>query len=353
MKFGIFLPNGSNGYIPSLAAPRYLPTFQHNLAIAQEAERQGFDFLLSMMKFRGFGGATGYWDACLDSFNLMAGLAAATTRIGLFPSTALLATHPAIAARQVATIDDISGGRCGLNIVTGWNRPEYTQMGLWPGDDYYDRRYDYAAEYVAILKALWRDGHVTYKGEFFTLDDCTVLPRPSKEPTIVCAGQSPLGQRFTARHGDYSFMMAPTSQVANFRLSLDSAAQAEGRSVGTYSLHTLIIAPTDAEARRIGEDIVAQADTVAIGNFLASASLDTNVAGTSAHLQAGLSRPMEDGNVAFMGMPVIHGSPETVAAKIDDIVAETGVEGMLFDWPDFVQGARDFGEKVMPKLRCH
>jgi len=49
-------------------------------------------------------------------------------------------------------------------------------------------------------------------------------------------------------------------------------------------------------------------------------------------------------------MPVIHGSPETVASKIDDIAAATGVEGILFSMPDFVPAIRNFGEKVMPRL---
>ena len=144
MKFGVFLPNGSNGYIPSKASPVYLPAYAHNKAITLEAERLGLDFVLSMMKFKGFGGETGYWDACLESFTLMSALAAETTRIGLFPSVTLLSAHPPVVARMIATLDDISEGRCGLNIVTGWNKPEYTQMGLWRGDEYYDRRYDYA-----------------------------------------------------------------------------------------------------------------------------------------------------------------------------------------------------------------
>jgi hypothetical protein len=55
VKFGIFLPNGSNGYIISRASPQYSPTFEHNKAIAIEAERQGFHMILSMMKYRGFG----------------------------------------------------------------------------------------------------------------------------------------------------------------------------------------------------------------------------------------------------------------------------------------------------------
>ena len=70
MRFGVFLPNGSNGYIMSKAIPPYMPTWELNRDITLEAERLGFDFVLSMMKFRGFGGETGYWDGCLESFSL-------------------------------------------------------------------------------------------------------------------------------------------------------------------------------------------------------------------------------------------------------------------------------------------
>lgn len=352
MKFGVFLPNGSNGYIPSTTSPRYLPTWQHNLDISLEAERQGLDFVLSMMKYRGFGGESGYWDACLETFTLMAALAAATKTIGLFPSVTLLAHHPALCARMVATIDDISGGRCGLNIVTGWNKPEYTQMGLWRGDDYYDRRYEYAADYLSIVKALWRDGRVTHHSEFFDLDDCTVTPHPGRELPIVCAGQSPKGVAFTAAHGDHNFVMAHPSQLRTIVDNVQALSARHGRRVGTYALLGLIIAPTDAEARRIGDDIIAGADKGAIENIMKSAALDGNVGGTADRLKEALSLPLEDGNIAFMSFPVVYGSPATVAAKLDDIAAETGVEGMLFSWPDFVPGIRDFGEKVMPRLKC-
>ena len=91
MKFGVFLPNGSNGYIISKAIPPYLPTWELNKAVTIEAERQGLDFVLSMMKFRGFGGETGYWDACLESFSLMSALATVTNRIGLIPTVTILA----------------------------------------------------------------------------------------------------------------------------------------------------------------------------------------------------------------------------------------------------------------------
>lgn len=352
MKFGIFLPNGSNGYIPSAGSPVYLPTFEHNKAITLEAERQGLDFVLSMMKYKGFGGETGYWDACLESFTLMAGLAAVTERIGLFPTVTVLAHQPPLIARMVATIDDISNGRCGLNVVTGWNKPEYTQMGLWRGDEYYNRRYEYAADYLTLVKKFWNQDYVNHDSEFFKVEECTVWPRPERRIPIVCAGQSPAGIAFTAQHGDHSFIMAEKPVLADVCAKMRDEAAKVGREVGIYALFQLVIAETDAEALQQCEAIVAGADHGAIGNILASAAMDTNPGGTSDRMKSGLERNFEDGNLAFMGMPVIYGSPQTVASKIDDIAAETGVDGILFSMPDFVSAIRMFGEQVMHRLNC-
>lgn len=350
MKFGVFLPNGSNGYIPSAGSPVYLPTYAHNLEISREAERQGLDFVLSMMKFRGFGGATGYWDACLESFTLMAGIAAATRTIGLFPSISILSQHPAVVARMVATIDDISGGRCGLNIVTGWNRAEYAQMGLWPGDQHYERRYEYAAEYVEVLKTLWRDGRCTFHGEYFELDDCTVYPQPGHEIPIVCAGQSPRGRDFVARVADRQFVLTGQSNLKRGVADIQARARTCGREVGIYALFHMIIADTDDEAQAIADDIVAQADEGAIANILDSARLDTNTEGTADQIKAALGQSIEEGNMAFMGVPVVLGSPATLARRIDELATETGIDGMLFSWPDFVSGVRRFGTEVRPRL---
>lgn len=350
MKFGVFLPNGSNGYIPSAGSPVYLPTFEHNKQISIEAEKQGLDFVLSMMKYRGFGGDTGYWDACLESFTLMSGIAAVTNKIGLFPSISLLSQHPAVVARMVATIDDISGGRCGLNIVTGWNKPEYVQMGLWRGDEYYEQRYEFAADYLSIMRGLWRDGKITHESPYFNLDDCRCLPTPSREIPIVCAGQSPRGKQFVADMADQQFVMTDVATLKDSVRDINARAAESGRNVGIYALFHMIIADTDAQAAAIGQEIIDQADSGALENILASAALDTNTGGTSDQLKAGLKQTIDDGNLAFMGIPVIHGSADTVAAKIKQISADTGIDGMLFSWPDFVQGVRDFGEKVMPQL---
>lgn len=114
-----------------------MPTFELNKEIVLKAERYGFDFALSMIKMRGYGGKTQHWDYNLESFTLMAGLAAVTKKIKLFASIPILVFPPALAARMGSTIDSIAPGRFGVNIVTGWQTAEYDQMGLWPGSDYF------------------------------------------------------------------------------------------------------------------------------------------------------------------------------------------------------------------------
>ncbi len=81
-----------------------------------------------MIKLRGFGGKTEFWDHNLESFTLMAGLAAVTSRIQIYATAATLTLPPAIVARMAATIDSISGGRFGVNLVTGWQSPS---MSRW------------------------------------------------------------------------------------------------------------------------------------------------------------------------------------------------------------------------------
>jgi len=83
MQVGVFVPINNNGWLISETAPQYKPSFDLNKAIAQKAEEHGLDFLLSMIKLRGFGGKTEFWEYGLESFTLMAGLAAGIPRAQL------------------------------------------------------------------------------------------------------------------------------------------------------------------------------------------------------------------------------------------------------------------------------
>jgi pyrimidine oxygenase len=110
------------------------PTFELNKANCAKGEHYHFDFALSMIKLRGFGGKTEFWDHNLESFTLMAGLAAVTSRIQIraAATTCAAARHR---GRRINHHRLHSSGRFGVNLVT--EKPEYDQMGIWPGDEYF------------------------------------------------------------------------------------------------------------------------------------------------------------------------------------------------------------------------
>src|ERR1700744_4876521 len=207
MDIGVFIPINNNGWIISAPKTPSLPEFELNKQVVLKAERYGLDFALSMIKLHGFGGETEFWDHGLESFTLMAGLAAVTTRIRLYASVAALTIPPAIVARMASPVADISKGRFGGNIVSGWHKIEYSQMGLGPGDDHFGKRYDYSTEYVRIMQELWTDGHSDFKGEHFQMDACKLSPRPADRIKLVAAGQSDRGMEFAARYCDFNFAL--------------------------------------------------------------------------------------------------------------------------------------------------
>ncbi len=350
MKLGVFLPIGNNGWLISTTSPQYMPSFDLNRAVVEKAERFGFDFALSMIKLRGFGGPSQYWDHNLESFTLMAGLAAVTSKIELFASVAVLTLPPALAARMTSTIDSISHGRFGLNIVSGWQRAEYAQMGLWPGAAHYARRYAYCSEYVKIMRELWETGRCDFKGAFFQMDDCRLSPRPQRAIPILGAAQSDNGTRFAAETCDYNFcgsygINAP-ARVAPSVARLVAAAQATGRDVGALILMMVIADETDAAAMVKWEHYKAGVDLEALAWRDAQAGDDP-----SKDVFATKSRLMQTGEEKLpTSMGVLVGSYASVAHMLDEVAAVPGVRGVMLTFDDFVIGMEQFGTRIQPLM---
>jgi pyrimidine oxygenase len=349
LDFGVFIPIGNNGWLISENAPQYRPSFDLNKNVVLEAERQDFAFALSMIKLRGFGGKTEFWDYNLESFTLMAGLAAVTDRIKLYASTAVLTLPPALVARMATTIDSIAPGRFGINIVSGWAKDEYDQMGLWPGDEYFQYRYDYATEYVRVMRDLWTTGSCTVEGDHFRMEDCRLDPRPSGQIDIVCAGQSERGMRFCAEMGDYNFILSPGINTPEtyeqpVRRLADKAEQT-GRDVGSLPLFMLIMDETDEAARAKWDSYHSGADLEALGYMSDQGSKDATAdsSGTARTIN------LPEGAVN-LNMATLVGSYETVARQLDKVARIPGVKGMMFTFDDYETGVRDFGEKVKPLL---
>ena len=344
LHIGLFLPNTLGlSVIAVTEPPQPKPTFALNLEITRRAEAAGLDFVLSSSKWRGYGGRSRHWDYSLESFTLMSALAATTTRIRLYASVGVRAFHPAVIAKMAATIDDVSGGRFGVNIVSGWNELEYAQMGMWPEDGYHRWRYAYAAEFVEVMQKLWTTGRASHQGRFFTLDDCMSYPTPGRQLPIVCAGQSPEAIAFSAKHADIGFVgrmhdNSEALQTLNNRLK--DAAAAQGRQVSTYALLNVIAAPTEAEAQARQDDLLARSDDEAIAEWLRASGRDPT------RKLAGLDRL----RLTFMGFPFVTASHADVARRLDAI-ADAGVAGVCLAFPDFLPDLEAFIAEVMPRMR--
>jgi pyrimidine oxygenase len=351
MEIGVFIPIGSNGWIVSTTSPQYRPSFELNKQTTQNAERYGLDFVLSMIKLRGFGGKSEFWDHNLESFTLMAGLAAVTTRIKLFATVPTLAVPPAICARMASTIDSISNGRFGLNVITGWQIPEYAQMGLWPGDDYFAHRYTYAAEYVRILRELWETGASDFKGRFFTMNDCRLSPRPPLPIKLICAGQSDAGLDFTARHADYNFCFGRginTPDACRESVErLQIAAARTGREVATYALFMIVTGETDAEAEAKWEFYKQGADPQALAWMVQQATADKAASGTGSSVQ----HAIDIASMVNLNIGLLLGSHEKVAGMLDEVAAIPGLAGVLLTFDEFVAGTETFGERIQPLMQ--
>jgi pyrimidine oxygenase len=352
MQLGVFITIGNNGWLISTTSPQYMPSYDLNLEIVKKAERFGFEFAMSMIKLHGFGGPSQHWDHNLESFTLMAGIAAQTERIKLFATCAVLTMPPAITARMAVTIDSISHGRFGVNIVSGWQRREYSQMGLWPGPEHYKRRYEYCAEYVTIMQELWATGHSNLKGDFFQMDDCRCSPLPTAKIPIICAAQSDAGTKFAAQYADYNFCasfgentpMAVAPSVAR----LVAANKEVGRHCGALLMTLVIADETDESAFAKWEHYKAGADIEALDYRDAQAADDPN--------KDPLSLPARRHDSSKGRIPSISGllvgSYQSVAGMLDQMATIPGVDGVMLIFDDFLSGMENFGTRVMPLMAC-
>jgi pyrimidine oxygenase len=351
MDIGVFIPIGNNGWLISETAPQYLPSFELNKTIVQKAEKYGFDFALSMIKLRGFGGKTQFWEHNLESFTLMAGLAAVTSKIKIFATAATLTVPAPIVARMASTIDSIAGpGRFGINLITGWQKAEYDQMGLWPGETHYSDRYNYLGEYATVLKELMDTGRSDFKGKYFQMHDCRVNPHP-KDVKIICAGSSDEGLAFTAQYADYSFALGKGTNTPTAFASVNSrlaAAKAKtGRDVAAYILFMVIADETDDKAMAKWKLYREGADQEALA-WLTNQAAPNAQGGTSNTNTTQLAAPESAVN---LNMGTLVGSYESVARMLDEVAAVPDTAGVLLTFDDFVRGVEDFGTRIQPKMK--
>jgi probable F420-dependent oxidoreductase len=172
-----------------------------------------------------------------DPFVWLAYVAARTTRIQLGTGIVILPLrNPVIAAKQIATLDQLSGGRVQLGIGVGWLQEEFEAVGVpW------ERRGLRTDEAVAAMRALWSDTPASYSGETVSFADCIALPKPVRAGgvPIVIGGHTEPAARRAGRLGDGFFPgKGSVEELSHLVNVLREAADEAGRDASAIELTT-------------------------------------------------------------------------------------------------------------------
>lgn len=343
--YGIFLPIGNGGWMLSTTAPHPEASYAWNKRAALHAESIGLDFIMSMAKWRGFGGTTDHWGRSLESMTMMSALAEATDRVKIWATMHANVHNPAIAAKMYSTLQDVSGGRAGMNIVNGAYAAEFEQFGIWDPELSHADRYIMTELWTEAVTRLWTGDSVTMHTPYFTLDDCESRPRPAVRPTIISAGKSEDARAFQARFADGAFLAGDSlEEMKELSADVHARAAANGRVCKTYSMLTVVQDETDALAEKKVREWGAGVDREALACMRASWGVPEDQARAWA---AGAV-----GEAAFQ-TAYVAGSAQTVTDHIQYIIAEAELDGLMLIFPEYDQDMLLFGETVLPALRAH
>jgi len=332
-----------------------------------------------------------------DPMPLVAIMAAATSHLGIGVTLSPNGTPPYLAHRRITTLDYLSGGRVGWNVVTGHMRAEYRALGSTMME--HDERYDSADEYLEICYRLWdsvqpgaivkdkaagvfalpeKIEKVRFKGKFYESEAIpAALPSKGGRPVIFQAGSSGRGMEFAIRHADAIFAIQPTLEaMKSFRVRFDDAARKQGKDpIGIlFGMH-YIIGSTDEEARRKRDRLRERLPIdAALSRFSGPLGIDASKLDPDQPIEempTNASRGMmealakvgvENGRKPTLrdaalqmglsgGLPQLVGSPETIADGLEHYWRESGAMGFNLSAATKPGMIEDFVEHVVPILR--
>ncbi|MCA8093750.1 LLM class flavin-dependent oxidoreductase [Burkholderia anthina] len=353
LMLGLFLPIQAGGWSASTLPRGTDWSFDYNAALVEKAEALGFDLVFALSQWLPKGGYGGVFDGqALDSFMTLAALTARTERIILAATSHVLygPWHPLHFAKFTATLDHISRGRWGINVVTGHRAIEHEMFG-WHRIEH-DRRYDLAAEFLDAVQQLWaQPENFSFEPALssWRLNRAFVTPKPRYgRPLLINATGSDAGIAFAARYSDVVFITSPAGPDIDRALAalpahtarVKAAAAAHGRTIRTLINPLVICRETPAEARAYRDAIVAHADEGSFHRF-----------DSDAHAwRGGFEERAQAAARAIGGNISITGSPEEVADYIVRL-HRAGIDGVQLSFYDFKPDLDFFGERVLPLLR--
>jgi FMNH2-dependent dimethyl sulfone monooxygenase len=345
-KLGLFGLNVDNACAITTIDGVFHPTWDNVKRLTRIADIAGFEALVPVARWRGFGGVTNFNGVCYETFTWAAGVGGVTDRAAVFATSHVPTIHPIVAAKQATTIDHITGGRFALNVVCGWFAPELEMFGAPMME--HQERYAYAAEWLQVMKQLWTaEEEFDYDGRYFQIKRGFHQPKPIQRPfpVIMNAGGSGVGRHFAIRHCDMIFIHIKGQDIEAARMDIEEVrmlAKEYGRDIEVWANCYCVIGDTDEEALKFREWYVREkGDWQAVENLVGVLGLQSGVLpkdqleGAKYHFIAG-----------WGGYPLV-GSPSRVADEIKKL-ASVGLDGALLSWPRYEEGLTRFINEVMP-----
>jgi FMNH2-dependent dimethyl sulfone monooxygenase len=226
VRYGFWTPV-FGGWLRNVRDEGMAATWDYTRRLCQRAEEIGYD--LTLIAELNLNDIKGIDQPALDAWSTAAALAAVTSRLELMVAVRPNFHHPALLARQAANIDQISGGRLALNVVSSWWAQEARSYGLQ--FDEHDDRYGRTREWLEVVQGLWREPRFTYHGERYRLEEAICEPKPVGRPVVYAGGESETAKAMIAgqcdayvMHGDDVEVVA--RKIADMRARRDALGKA-------------------------------------------------------------------------------------------------------------------------------
>lgn len=346
LKLAVFGLNVSGGCAMTTAEGTLKVEWQESVRITRAAEDAGFEAVIPVARWRGFGGKTNFNHRSFETLTWAAGLAAVTQRIAIFATVHVPTIHPVRAAKEAATVDHIANGRFGLNLVAGWNEDEMRMFGGSQRE--HDERYAFADEWTTVIKRLWAETEFDFTGRFFTIPRAYSEPKPVQRPypLIMNAGNSPAGRDFSARQADLTFILGPDlSTLADTCAAVKRLARERyGREVAVFTQAYVVCRATEEEARKYYHYyIYEKGDWQAVRNLL-----DVLIPNSQSALGAQYEAMAANMIAGYGALPLV-GTPAQVVMGMREL-AEAGFDGLTLCWVNYDEGVRQYYYELRPLL---
>jgi FMNH2-dependent dimethyl sulfone monooxygenase len=343
MRFGYWMPV-FGGWLRNVEDEGMEASWDYVRRLTIDSERNGWD--LSLIAELNLNDIKGVEAPALDAWSTAAALAAVTQNIELMVAVRPNFHQPALFAKAAANIDNISGGRLALNVVSSWWADEATQYGL--AFDQHDDRYARTREWLDVVSGLWREKRFSYEGERYQVKDAICEPKPISKPrpTVYAGGESDAAKTMIAEqcdayvmHGDPADAIAP--KIADMKARREKA---DGPPMQFGMAAFAIVRDSEAEAKKELERITALPPQPPKGfdNF------DQWLSGTQLERELKL----QEYSVSNRGLrPNLVGTPEQLRARIEEYEA-AGLDLLLLQMSPQAEEMDRFAEQVIRPMKA-